>query len=32
VAADTVTDAKHPPFQPPPIAELAPLIPQLDIL
>ncbi len=31
-AADTVTDGKQPPFHPPPVAELAPLFPQLDIL
>ena len=31
-AADTVTDAKQPPFNPPTIAELAPLFPQLEIL
>lgn len=31
-AADTVTDAKQPGFQPPGIAELAPLFPQLEIL
>jgi serine/threonine protein kinase len=31
-AADTVTDAKQPPFDPPSAAELAPLFPQLDIL
>ena len=31
-AADTVTDAKQPPFNPPAIAELAPLFPQLEIL
>ncbi len=29
---DTVTDAKQTPFTPPPIAELAPLFPQLEIL
>src|ERR1035437_8651404 len=32
VAADTVTDAKQPPFNPPTVAELAPLFPQLEIL
>jgi serine/threonine protein kinase len=31
-AADTVTDAKHPPFQPPTVAELAAKFPQLEIL
>jgi hypothetical protein len=31
-AADTVTDAKLPPFNPPGVAELAPLFPQLEIL
>ncbi len=31
-AADTVTDGKRPPFNPPPVAELAPLFPQLEIL
>ena len=31
-AADTVTDAKQPPFNPPTVAELAPLFPQLEIL
>lgn len=31
-AADTVTDGKQPPFAPPPVAELAPLFPQLEIL
>jgi len=31
-AADTVTDAKQPAFNPPSIAELAPLFPQLEIL
>ena len=31
-AADTVTDAKQPPFNPPSVAELAPLFPQLEIL
>jgi len=31
-AADTVTDAKQPAFNPPPIGELAPLFPQLEIL
>ena len=31
-AADTVTDAKQPSFQPPTVAELAPLFPQLEIL
>jgi len=31
-AADTVTDGKQPPFNPPPVAELAPLFPQLEIL
>ena len=31
-AADTVTDAKQPPFNPPCVAELAPLFPQLEIL
>ncbi len=31
-AADTVTDGKQPPFNPPSIAELAPLFPQLEIL
>ena len=31
-AADTVTDAKQPPFNPPGVAELAPLFPQLEIL
>ncbi len=30
--ADTVTDAKQPPFNPPTVAELAPLFPQLQIL
>ena len=32
VAEDTVTDGKQPPFQPPTVAELAPLFPQLEIL
>ena len=31
-AADTVTDANRPAFQPPSVAELAPLFPQLEIL
>jgi serine/threonine-protein kinase len=31
-AADTITEAKQPPFNPPGIAELAPLFPQLEIL
>jgi Flp pilus assembly protein TadD/tRNA A-37 threonylcarbamoyl transferase component Bud32 len=31
-AADTVTDAKQPPFTPPPVAELAAKFPQLEIL
>src|SRR6267378_2272370 len=31
-AADTVTDAKQPAFNPPTVAELAPLFPQLEIL
>src|SRR5207247_6347439 len=31
-ADDTVTDAKQPPFNPPTIADLAPLFPQLEIL
>ncbi len=31
-AADTVTDGKQPPFNPPPVDELAPLFPQLEIL
>ena len=31
-AADTITDAKQPPFNPPSVAELAPLFPQLEIL
>ena len=31
-AADTVTDAKQPPFDPPSVAELAPLFPQLEIM
>ena len=31
-AADTVTEAKQPPFNPPGLAELAPLFPQLEIL
>jgi serine/threonine protein kinase/signal peptidase I len=31
-AADSVTDAKSPPFHPPSVAELAPLFPQLEIL
>ncbi|HEX3857539.1 MAG TPA: serine/threonine-protein kinase [Verrucomicrobiae bacterium] len=31
-AADTVTDAKQPPFLPPSVAELVPLFPQLEIL
>ena len=31
-AADTVTDAKQPPFNPPSVAELAPLFTQLDII
>ncbi len=31
-AKDTVTDAKRPPFNPPSVAELAPLFPQLEIL
>jgi serine/threonine protein kinase len=30
--ADTVTEAKRPPFQPPTVAELAPLFPQLEII
>ena len=32
VGADTVTDAKQPPFQPPTVAELAAKFPQLEIL
>ena len=32
MAADTVTDAKQPAFNPPTVAELAPLFPQLEIL
>jgi hypothetical protein len=32
LAADSVTDGKQAPFLPPPIAELEPLFPQLDIL
>ncbi len=32
VAADTVTGAKHPPFNPPTVAELAAKFPQLEIL
>jgi len=31
-AADTVTDARQPAFNPPAVAELAPLFPQLEIL
>src|SRR5882757_10422457 len=31
-AADTVTEAKQPAFNPPSVAELAPLFPQLEIL
>src|SRR5436190_19944096 len=31
-ATDTVTEGKQPPFNPPPVAELAPLFPQLEIL
>ena len=31
-ATDTLTDAKQPAFQPPTVAELAPLFPQLEIL
>ena len=31
-AEDTVTDAKQPPFNPPPVAELAAKFPQLEIL
>jgi len=31
-AADTVTDAKQSAFQPPTVADLAPLFPQLEIL
>jgi len=31
-ATDTVTDAKQPPFTPPPVAELAAKFPQLEIL
>jgi len=31
-AADTITDAKQPPFQPPTVAELATKFPQLEIL
>ena len=31
-AADTVTDGRQPPFNPPSVAELAPLFPQLEIL
>jgi serine/threonine-protein kinase len=31
-AADTVTDARQPAFNPPTVAELAPLFPQLEIL
>src|ERR1019366_9145027 len=31
-AEDTITDAKQPPFNPPSVAELAPLFPQLEIL
>jgi serine/threonine protein kinase len=31
-AADTATDAKHPPFQPPTVAELAAKFPQLEII
>jgi serine/threonine protein kinase len=31
-AADTITDGKQPAFQPPSVAELAPLFPQLEIL
>jgi serine/threonine protein kinase/type II secretory pathway pseudopilin PulG len=31
-AADTITDAKQPAFNPPTVAELAPLFPQLEIL
>ncbi len=31
-AADTVTEGKQAPFEPPPIAELAPRFPQLEIL
>ena len=32
VTADTITDAKQPPFNPPPVAELAAKFPQLEIL
>ena len=31
-AADTVTDVKQPPFNPPSVTELAPLFPQLEII
>ena len=31
-AADTITDAKQPPFNPPPVAELSAKFPQLEIL
>ena len=31
-AADTVTNGRQPPFNPPSVAELAPLFPQLEIL
>ena len=31
-ATDTGTEGKQPPFSPPPVAELAPLFPQLEIL
>jgi serine/threonine protein kinase len=31
-AAETATGGQSPPFQPPPVAELAPLFPQLEIL
>ena len=31
-AADTITDAKQPPFNPPSVTELTPLFPQLEIL
>jgi len=31
-AADTVTDAKHPPFQPPAVPELAGKFPQLEVM
>jgi serine/threonine protein kinase len=31
-AADSITDAKQPPFNPPSVAELTPLFPQLEIL